>query len=67
MWEVETTDAFDEWWHTLTEQEQDDVTAVVELLLEERSAHLPIRIPQASKDRSSPTCGNFASSHMAIQ
>jgi hypothetical protein len=40
MWEVETTDAFDEWWHTLTEQEQDDVTAVVELL-EERGAHLP--------------------------
>jgi hypothetical protein len=40
MWEVETTDAFDEWWHTLTEQEQDDITAVVELL-EERGAHLP--------------------------
>jgi hypothetical protein len=40
MWGVETTDVFDEWWHTLTEQEQDDVTAVVELL-EERGAHLP--------------------------
>lgn len=40
MWEVETTDAFDDWWRALTEQEQDDVTAVVELL-EERGAHLP--------------------------
>jgi hypothetical protein len=40
MWEVETTDAFDDWWQKLTEQEQDDVTAVVELL-EERGAHLP--------------------------
>ena len=40
MWEVETTDAFDDWWQDLTEQEQDDVTAVVELL-EERGAHLP--------------------------
>ena len=40
MWEVETTDAFDDWWQNLTEQEQDDVTAVVELL-EERGAHLP--------------------------
>lgn len=40
MWEVETTDAFDDWWRKLTEQEQDDVTAVVELL-EERGAHLP--------------------------
>ena len=34
MWEVETTDAFDDWWQKLTEQEQDDVTAVVELLEE---------------------------------
>jgi hypothetical protein len=40
MWEVETTDAFDDWWQKLTEQEQDDVTAVVELL-GERGAHLP--------------------------
>ena len=40
MWEVETTDAFDDWWQNLTEQEQDDVTAVVELL-GERGAHLP--------------------------
>ena len=39
-WEIETTDAFKDWWHTLTEQEQDDVTAVVELL-GERGPHLP--------------------------
>lgn len=40
MWGIETKDAFDEWWHDLTEQEQDDITTVVELL-EERGAHLP--------------------------
>lgn len=40
MWEVETLDAFDEWWETLTEQEQDDITVVVELL-EEKGPHLP--------------------------
>ena len=40
MWPVETLDAFDEWWKTLTKQEQDDITAVVELL-EEKGAHLP--------------------------
>jgi hypothetical protein len=40
MWDVEATDAFEEWWRTLSEQEQDDVTAVVELL-EERGPKLP--------------------------
>ena len=28
MWQVETLDAFDEWWQTLTEQEQDDTMAI---------------------------------------
>ena len=40
MWEVEATDAFEDWWRTLTEQEQDDVTATVELLAE-RGPKLP--------------------------
>lgn len=40
MWDVETTSAFDEWWRTITEQEQDDVTALVELLAE-RGPNLP--------------------------
>lgn len=39
-WEVETTDVFDGWWEELTEQEQDDVTAIVELL-GERGPQLP--------------------------
>ena len=39
-WEIEATDALEEWWRTLTEQEQDDVTAVVELL-GERGPQLP--------------------------
>lgn len=32
MWEVEYTDHFGEWWESLTEGEQIDVAAVVELL-----------------------------------
>jgi hypothetical protein len=40
MWDVEVTDAFSAWWQTLTEQEQNDVTAYVELL-QERGANLP--------------------------
>lgn len=40
VWEVEATDAFEEWWQMLTEREQDDVTAVVELL-GERGPGLP--------------------------
>ena len=39
-WEVETTEVFDAWWQTLTEQEQDDATAVIELL-SERGPRLP--------------------------
>ena len=33
-WEVEYADEFGAWWTDLTEDEQDDVTAVVELLIE---------------------------------
>lgn len=40
MWQIETLDAFDEWWKTLTEQEQDDSTATIELL-QEKGVHLP--------------------------
>ena len=32
MWDVCQTAAFEDWWCELSEQEQDDVTAVVELL-----------------------------------
>lgn len=32
MWEVEYTDQFDDWYQTLTEEEQDAVIARVELL-----------------------------------
>ncbi len=39
-WEIEATNAFEDWWQTLTEQEQNDVTAVVELL-GERGPDLP--------------------------
>lgn len=34
-WEVEYSNEFGAWWISLTEDEQDDVTAVVELLIEQ--------------------------------
>lgn len=34
MWDVCQTAVFEDWWCELSEQEQDDVTAVVELLAE---------------------------------
>jgi hypothetical protein len=32
MWEVEYTDEFEQWWQTLTEDQQEDLVASVELL-----------------------------------
>ncbi|NET59963.1 MAG: addiction module toxin RelE [Symploca sp. SIO2E6] len=40
VWNVEYTDEFQEWWNTLTEKQQDDITAIVKLLMEE-GAKLP--------------------------
>ncbi len=45
-WDVEYTNEFHEWWETLTENEQDDVVAVVELL-EEQGTNLSF--PYSSK------------------
>jgi len=39
-WEVEYTDEFGEWWDSLSESEQEDVAAVVELL-EQKGPQLP--------------------------
>jgi len=39
-WEVEYTDEFEDWWGKLTEAEQEDITAVIELL-EQRGPRLP--------------------------
>jgi len=39
-YEVEFTDEFNEWWNLLTEDEQIDVAATVELL-ERKGPHLP--------------------------
>lgn len=33
-WDVEHTDEFEGWWHQLTENQQEDITATVELLME---------------------------------
>jgi len=32
MWEIEYTDEFEQWWQTLTEQQQIDLVASVEVL-----------------------------------
>ena len=32
MWEVEYTDEFEQWWHNLTEDQQDDLVMSVQLL-----------------------------------
>ena len=37
MWAVNQTAVFENWWDELSEQEQDDVTAVVEVGLKARS------------------------------
>jgi hypothetical protein len=39
-WEVEFTDEFEHWWDTLSEEEQDEIDAKVELL-EEHGPTLP--------------------------
>ena len=49
-WEVEYTDEFGQWWQTLSERQQDDVTVRVELLM----AHGPkLQYPYSSDVRSS--------------
>ena len=40
MWDVCQSTVFEDWWRELSEQEQDDVTAVVELQ-EEKGPQLP--------------------------
>ena len=49
-WEVEFTDEFARWWHTLDGEEQDAIDVVVGLL-EEKGPQLPF--PQSSKISSS--------------
>lgn len=44
-WEVEYTNEFHTWWNTLTERQQEDVAAVVQLLTEEGPQ---LRFPHAS-------------------
>ena len=40
MWEVEYTDEFEDWWSSLTEEEQEDIAASVGLL-EDMGPRLP--------------------------
>ena len=50
-WNVEYTDEFEEWWRGLTEDEQEDFTAVVTLLTE----HGPQLPRNTAGDRQPPT------------
>ena len=34
-WEVEHTDEFEEWWHSISEEEQEDIALAVEKLEEQ--------------------------------
>ncbi len=45
VWTVEFTDEFEEWWKNLSESQQDDATAVVELLEEDGPG---LRFPRSS-------------------
>ena len=56
-WNVEYTDEFEDWWKGLTDDEQEDVAAVVMLLIE-HGPQLPIR--QELKARSTITCVSCA-------
>jgi hypothetical protein len=50
MWEVEYTDEFEEWWETLTQQEQNAVGEGVKLLMEKGHA---LRFPYSSNIQTS--------------
>jgi hypothetical protein len=50
MWEVEYTDEFEEWWETLTRQEQNAVSEGVKLLMDKGPA---LRFPYSSNIQTS--------------
>ena len=60
-WEVEYTDEFGEWWDKLSEREQDNVTAIVELLMEQ-GPRLPFPYSSGIEGSRILTCANFACS-----
>lgn len=60
-WDVEYTDEFSEWWEGLSEAEQEDVAATVELL-EEKGPQLPHPYSSGIKAPGIRICGSFESS-----
>jgi hypothetical protein len=50
MWDVEYTDEFGEWWDSLSEDEQDRISATVDILVEEGPE---LRFPYCSGVKSS--------------
>ncbi len=57
QWSVEYTNEFESWWKTLTQDEQEDVTAFV-TLLEERGPQLPFPFTVALKTLNTRICVN---------
>ena len=58
-WGVEYTNEFGAWWTGITDSEQEDVAAVVELLME-HGPELPFPIHRVWRDLGMVTCANFA-------
>jgi hypothetical protein len=56
-WLVEFTDEFEEWWHSLSEAEQEDVYAV-EQQLEAKGPIYPILSHPGLRRLATATCGN---------
>lgn len=56
-WEVEYTDEFGDLWTSLTETEQEDVAAVIELL-EEKGLSCPTHTVPGSMGQNTPICEN---------
>lgn len=65
-WEVEFTDEFEEWWDSLTGDEQDSIDISVGLL-EEFGPILNFRALLESTARSTVRCGSFAFNTKAIR
>ena len=57
-WDIEYTNEFGNWWDIISEKEQNDIVAVVNLLAE-KGANLPFPYSQALLLQNTPKCENY--------